>query len=326
MKKIFSTLAVLFLGVFLIGMITSDPNGSRTSTSSSNDNHSPVIQTNNIVKFSDDMNGTNDSAGLRARGWIPKRGPLSGPAGLSPNWFQGNTTVFNAYEGPATGYVGANFQNTTGTNTIDLWLISPPVDAAAGDTVSLWSRSPDASIYPDSIRIYWSATGDTVPGSGAFVEIGKFQVSTAGWSERRYTLPTGSATGRFAINYRVAGGGPTGNNSDYIGVDLVRVLGPSTVGITPINNQVPSAYSLKQNYPNPFNPTTNINFSIPVSGMVKLSVFDMSGKEVATIVNGDVAAGNYAVNYNASQLSSGVYFYKLTSANFTDTKKMMLVK
>jgi hypothetical protein len=307
-------------------MIYSDPYGSRSNNSSDNSINPVIPPTSDIVKFVDDMNGANDSAGLRARGWIPKRGPLSGPAGSTPNWFQGNNTVFNAYEGPTTGYVGANFNNVTGTNTIDLWLISPPVNAAAGDTVSLWSRSPDASTYPDFIKIYWSATGDTVPGSGNFVAIGNFTVSTAGWTEKRYTLPTAGATGRFAINYIVPNGGPTGVNSDYIGVDLVRLLGPSTVGITPINNQVPEVYSLKQNYPNPFNPTTNINFSIPNSGLVKLSVFDISGKEVATIVNGDVAAGNYVVNYNASQLSSGVYFYRIDAGNFTQTKKMLLIK
>ncbi len=326
MKKLFSILAVLFTGVFIFGMIYSDPYGSKTSSSSDNSINQVVPPTSDIVKFVDDMNGTNDTAGLRARGWIPKRGPLSGPAGTTPNWFQGNSTVFAAFEGPPTGYVGANFNNVTGDNTIDLWLISPVVNGAAGDTVSLYSRAPDASTFPDSIRVYWSSTGDTVPGSGAFVEIGKFKVSTAGWTEKRYTIPTVGATGRFAINYRVAHGGPLGANSDFIGVDLVRLLGPSTVGIEPVNNQVPNTYSLEQNYPNPFNPSTNINFSIPNSGLVKLSVFDISGKEVATIVNGDVAAGNYVVNYNASQLSSGVYFYRIVAGNFTQTKKMLIVK
>ncbi|HMQ70466.1 MAG TPA: T9SS type A sorting domain-containing protein, partial [Ignavibacteria bacterium] len=97
-----------------------------------------------------------------------------------------------------------------------------------------------------------------------------------------------------------------------------------------LNNEVnigtPSTYSLSQNYPNPFNPSTTINFDLPNDGNVSLKLYDMSGKEVATLVNGVRAAGYYSVNFNASQLTSGVYFYTISSDNFTATKKMLLVK
>jgi len=128
MKKLFPFLSLVIIGLFLIGMIYSDPFGTRSSNNESNDSKNPVVFSNSIVKFTDDMNGLNDTAGLRARGWIPKRGPLSGPAGTTPNWFQGNNTVFDAFEGPTTGYVAANYNNVTGSNTIDLWLISPVVN------------------------------------------------------------------------------------------------------------------------------------------------------------------------------------------------------
>jgi hypothetical protein len=327
MKKLVSFLSFLIIGMFFFGLIYSDPFGSRTQNNGSNDSQNPVVTySNSIVKFSDDMNGVNDTAGLRSRGFIPKRGPLSGPAGTTPNWFQGNNTVFNAYEGPTTGYVAANYNNVTGDNTIDLWLISPVVNGVINDTISFYERSVAASTFPDSIRVYWASNGDTVPGSGSFVELGRFKTTTSGsWGERRFTLPTAGATGRFAINYRVAHGGPSGANSDYIGVDLVRLLG-SITGITPVNNQVPEKYSLSQNYPNPFNPVTNINFSIPTRGLVKLSVFDITGKEVVSLVNEVKPAGNYAVDFNASALSSGIYFYKIEAGNFTQTKKLMLIK
>ena len=91
-------------------------------------------------------------------------------------------------------------------------------------------------------------------------------------------------------------------------------------------NGIASTYSLSQNYPNPFNPTTSINFSIPQDGLVKLVVYDILGKEVATIVNGEQAAGTYQVTFDASRLTSGVYFYKITSGDFSDVKKMLLVK
>lgn len=98
------------------------------------------------------------------------------------------------------------------------------------------------------------------------------------------------------------------------------------IGITPVSTNVPSDYSLEQNYPNPFNPVTNINFSIPKTGYIKLAVFDMTGREVAVLADGMFSAGTYKADYDASALSSGVYFYKLISKDFTATKKMVLVK
>jgi hypothetical protein len=98
------------------------------------------------------------------------------------------------------------------------------------------------------------------------------------------------------------------------------------VGIQNINNQVPNNYSLSQNYPNPFNPTTTINFSIPNSSNVSLKIYDILGNQVMTVVNEFKQAGNYSVNFDASRLSSGVYFYTITAGSFKDTKKMMLTK
>jgi photosystem II stability/assembly factor-like uncharacterized protein len=100
----------------------------------------------------------------------------------------------------------------------------------------------------------------------------------------------------------------------------------TTTGIANYNNEIPSSFNLKQNYPNPFNPTTNINFSIPKSGFVTLKVYDMVGQEVATLVNEVKSAGNYIVGFNASNLPSGAYFYRLESGNIVDTKKMLLIK
>jgi hypothetical protein len=89
---------------------------------------------------------------------------------------------------------------------------------------------------------------------------------------------------------------------------------------------IPDQFTLSQNYPNPFNPSTMINFALPVSGMVTLKVYDMVGREVATLVNSYTNAGSYSVSFDASQLSSGMYFYKLQSGEFAQVKKMMLVK
>ncbi|NOS86643.1 MAG: T9SS type A sorting domain-containing protein [Ignavibacteria bacterium] len=110
-------------------------------------------------------------------------------------------------------------------------------------------------------------------------------------------------------------------NFDVIG------CGPNIfTGLTPINSEIPNNFNLSQNYPNPFNPVTNIKFSMPTGGLVKLVVFDILGREVVTLLNEVKPAGNYLVDFDASALSSGVYFYRLESGSFAETKKMLLVK
>jgi WD40 repeat protein len=89
---------------------------------------------------------------------------------------------------------------------------------------------------------------------------------------------------------------------------------------------LPTEYELSQNYPNPFNPTTVINFSIPESGLVSVKVYNALGQQVAELVNEVKAAGSYAVDFNAANLSSGMYIYKISAGNFSATRKMMLLK
>jgi hypothetical protein len=100
-------------------------------------------------------------------------------------------------------------------------------------------------------------------------------------------------------------------------------------GVTAVedqNGQLPETFSLLQNYPNPFNPSTTIRFSLPSSGFTSLKVYDVLGKEVATLVNGMRKAGMNSVQFNAPYSPSGIYFYTLQSGSFTETKKMVLVK
>jgi hypothetical protein len=92
------------------------------------------------------------------------------------------------------------------------------------------------------------------------------------------------------------------------------------------NTLVPAVYSLEQNYPNPFNPSTVIKYQVPTTGKVMLKIYDLLGKEITTLVNENQNAGYYSVPFDASNLSSGIYFYTLTSGEFSSTKKMTLVK
>jgi hypothetical protein len=107
------------------------------------------------------------------------------------------------------------------------------------------------------------------------------------------------------------------------GIELVRLL-----TYTDIESEVglPTAFNLKQNYPNPFNPVTTIRYSIPSNVKVILNVFDVAGREVAILENRERVAGNYQVNFDAKQLASGVYYYRLNAGSFTSTKKFVLIK
>ncbi len=100
------------------------------------------------------------------------------------------------------------------------------------------------------------------------------------------------------------------------------------VSVTSIGDKenIPLSFELKQNYPNPFNPSTIIKYQIPQNGFVTLKVYDILGNEVATLINKQQQAGVYQVNYNASKLSSGIYFYQLKTGSYVDTKKMILLR
>lgn len=108
--------------------------------------------------------------------------------------------------------------------------------------------------------------------------------------------------------------------------DGTSFLAPVSTSIDEGTSSLPTQFELKGNYPNPFNPTTNIAYSVPTNSEVQLAVYDMLGRQVAILVNGTQAPGNYTVNFDATNLSSGMYLYRLQAGNFTQTQKMMLVK
>ncbi|MCH7772308.1 MAG: T9SS type A sorting domain-containing protein [Bacteroidetes bacterium] len=100
----------------------------------------------------------------------------------------------------------------------------------------------------------------------------------------------------------------------------------SPVGIEAISNEIPIEFSLSQNYPNPFNPVTAIRFAIPQSSYVSLEVFNALGEKVEVLVFEELSAGTYKYEWNAEDLTSGIYFYRLTTGSFSESKKMILLK
>ncbi len=112
----------------------------------------------------------------------------------------------------------------------------------------------------------------------------------------------------------------------WAGVGPINVIVTLTTDDVAENDVMPSSYALHQNYPNPFNPTTQIRFDLAQPETVKLSVFNVLGQEVVVLANQPMQAGRHALNFDASQLASGLYFYRIEAGNFTDMKKMVLMK
>jgi hypothetical protein len=108
--------------------------------------------------------------------------------------------------------------------------------------------------------------------------------------------------------------------------DVVKSSGESFQKIITIKPMPPADYELFNNYPNPFNPSTIIKYSIPSEGIVNLWVFNILGEKVMTLVNENLKAGTYEINFNASGLASGIYFYTLQAENYMNSKKMILMK
>jgi hypothetical protein len=100
----------------------------------------------------------------------------------------------------------------------------------------------------------------------------------------------------------------------------------SLSGINTITNEIPGSFSLRDNYPNPFNPATVIEYQLSSASYVKLIVYDMYGKEIKTLVNENESAGTYRTSFDGTNLSSGIYFYRLETEGYRETKKMILVK
>ncbi len=113
-------------------------------------------------------------------------------------------------------------------------------------------------------------------------------------------------------------------SSSYTALPNICIL--TVVGTQNPGSELPKVFSLAQNYPNPFNPSTVINFAVPKTSMVNLVVYDVLGREVITLVNEVKQPGEYSALFNASALASGIYVYKIQAGDFTDTKKMVLVK
>jgi hypothetical protein len=245
--------------------------------------------------------------------WVRITAPLPDGFGNLPAK-QGTAVAFIDYEAP----VGED------------WLISPKVSSpiGTGDSVVLWlvKQFSDGPWVYDSLIVRVSTT-DSLQGSFTQVAgricVHCIPIGTQNIIWRRYSFPLSAYAGQniyLAFQHK---------NTDGHGIvlDSIAVSGPlTTVGIEPVSNIAPHRFALHQNYPNPFNPVTKINFDIPNAGFTKLRIYDITGAEVSTLVLQELSAGSYSISFDASHLSSGIYYCRLEFGGNIRTEKMSLVK
>ena len=183
----------------------------------------------------------------------------------------------------------------------------------------LWSVSLLGTVYKIN-KSNGSATSVGAVGQGLIGDIA-FDVNgnlfgTSGVSSQSSSLVSINTT---------TGAGTLIGATGILGINGLAIS-PESTGIQNISGNVPEKYELYQNYPNPFNPVTNIKFDLPKSNSVRLTVFNTIGQEVAVLYSGKLEAGTYEYQWDASTVASGIYFYRIESADFVSTKKLVLLK
>lgn len=245
-------------------------------------------------------------------------------------WMNTRTAaLFAQYAPPNGGFVEEH------TFTDDPALPTPTIaNAGVVDSMAVWNqnqwgdpRFPATSALTSTAYIYGDYDPATIPGTKTEDGSGitKFSDLTENFACTRTSTIDGFPIGALMWDDQ--------QNANYLssqGQEWQKVYDAylAAGGLSAVQHVpgTPLVYALSQNYPNPFNPSTRIQFSLPKASNVTLKVFNMLGQEVATLVSGSLSAGDHDVTFNAKNLASGLYFYRLTADQFTSVKKMMLLK
>lgn len=228
------------------------------------------------------------------------------------------TTQFNSSPSSFTDSPGGNYGNNINTNMT----LSTAVNISATPVVylSFWHRYATEAGFD---YCYVEVSNDN---GSTWQQVTSYNGNMTTWTQQTFDI-SGYAAGSTQVKLRfrlTSDAGVVGDGWYIDDIKLTNYCG-NLVGITG-NNEIPLKFALEQNYPNPFNPATVIKYQLPKSAFVKISVFDILGKEVKTLVNEQKDAGYQQVEFNGGDLASGLYIYKIEADGFTDVKKMMLVK
>lgn len=273
--------------------------------------------------------GFDTFANLAPAGWLSTN--QSSPVGASA-WAQGGGTAFTGggQAGGATSFTLCNYNSTTGTGTISNWLITPVLNLQNGDVITFYARkggTGTGTIYPDRLEMRLNSTDTSAGGTpsgaegvGAFTTLGVSvnpDLTTTGfpftWTQYSYTITglTGMVECKIGFRYYVTSGGPTGDNSDIIGIDTFSVDRPTASAQDFFANN----FSM---YPNP---TKNeLNLSVK-NGLIinEIKVFDLNGRTVKSVQSGFESE----IQINVSDLTSGVYMIDIKTEEGTATSKFI---
>lgn len=237
---------------------------------------------------------------LPGAGWFFQNN--SSPVGLT-NWFQGNDTVFPAHTGAPTSYIGANFNNVSGANTISNWMLTPQLPLKNGDTVSFWTRTSAGSIWPDRLEVRLSLSGASTNVGTLATDVGDFTTLllsvnptlVAGgypevWTQFTATLSgiPAASTGRIGFRYFVTNGGPSGSNSNYIGIDtfeFVEALVPS-ISLTKTVGTAPGVCAATNAIAVPAGTTVYYCYTVQNTGTATLNLHDLVDDRLGAIFSG----------------------------------------
>jgi len=220
------------------------------------------------------------------------------------------------------------FAGKGGSYESDDWVWTDSLNIQSGDSLMFWAllgNTEGISFYVDSLQI-WICNLQNPASATIHLATLKSHLDTTlnTWTEHKFDLSQ-FTNQKIYIGFRYY---IPVVNALWCNIDDMLIGNRTPVGISQTGTNVPSEFSLSQNYPNPFNPKTIISYQLLVNSFTSLKVYNVLGNEVAVLVNERQNAGRYdyqlsTINY---QLTSGIYFYKLTAGEFSDTKKMTLIK
>ncbi|MBZ0201475.1 MAG: T9SS type A sorting domain-containing protein [Ignavibacteria bacterium] len=309
----------IFAGTYLLGVYYSSNNGASWSTTSLSATVLSLAYNNSYTYAGTELSGvyrTNDNVNWQSTS-LNDRHVRS--LAVNGNIIFAGTMVDGVY---LSTNDGANWTQTS-LNSVNVYALS--VSGAfifAGTNAGIYLSSNNGSNWIQTslnnqiinvLAIYGNSIFAGTEGNGVFIS----NNNGVNWIQKNEGLGNGFIFSLCINNNYVFAG-------SNIGV-YRRPIGELT-NIHSISNNVLHSFMLYQNYPNPFNPTTEIKFDVPNSSIVNLIIFDALGKEVAALVDEELNAGEYSIDWNASTYPSGIYFYRLVAGEFTETKKMVLIK
>ncbi|MCX6163746.1 MAG: T9SS type A sorting domain-containing protein [Ignavibacteriae bacterium] len=277
---------------------------------------------------------------------LPPDSSIISVTGQAFDWSDVPTTTSYRIQISTSSNFGTTFLNTVTTSsqythstpvfsfsTKYYWRVNATNASGTSQWSSVWrfitvqvTLPPPSLIYPPNNYINVSLTPTLdwtdVPGATSYRVVITGVLDTI-VTASEYLVPLGKLNYYTIYYWRVAAIN-NGGQSTWSGLYNFRTI--NSIGINLISSEIPAEYKLYNNYPNPFNPNTIIRFQIKDLRLVTLKVFNTLGKEVVTLVNENLSPGKYEVSFDGSNLPSGIYFYTIRSGDFTDTKRMLLIK